>query len=333
MERIKKLFPGMVFTALLAFISIFIQNINFIKKLHFSSLIIAIILGLLLKNIFKIPVLFDEGIRFSLKRILRLGVILLGFRLSFAEISLIGWKGLILVLIVTPATILFATWLGKKFGLDKNLSLLIGSGTGICGASAIAAVAPIINGDEKDSTFAIATVTIFGTIAMFLYPILFRVFHLPNLVYAVWTGSSIHEVAQVVATGFAAGDQAGQFATLIKLTRVLMVIPISIIIGIITFRKSEKGVASKKMEMSSVPWFVFGFLAIFIINSLHVVPTSTTQGFITLDSFLLTWAMAGMGLETSLEKMKQVGMKAFYVGLITWLFIGSLGFVMAELLF
>ncbi|WP_339064184.1 putative sulfate exporter family transporter [Tepidibacillus marianensis] len=139
-----------------------------------------------------------------------------------------GWKGLLLVLIVTPTTLWFATWIGKKLGLDRNLALLIGSGTAICGASA---VAPVIDGDEKDSTFAIATVTISGTISMFLYPVIYNVFHLLNLLYAVWTGSSTHEVAQVVAAGFTAGGQAEQFATLVKLTRVLLVIPIAMIIG------------------------------------------------------------------------------------------------------
>ena len=331
MGKIKKLLPGLLFTALFAYLSILIQNIEFMKRLHFSSLIIAILLGMVVKNTVKIPSVFDDGIKFSLKKILRLAVILLGFKLSLTEAAEIGWKGLVLVLIVTPTTLWFATWVGKKLGLDKNLALLIGSGTAICGASAVAAVAPVVDGDEKDSTFAIATVTIFGTISMFLYPLIYNVFHLPNILYAVWAGSSIHEVAQVVAAGFTAGDQAGQFATLVKLTRVLLVIPIAMSIGLWQMR-GEKG-EKRGMKKDTIPWFVFGFLGVFIINSLHFIPKNITEQLVTLDSFLLTWAMAGMGLETSFEKMKKVGIKPFYAGAITTVFIGVLGFVMSELLF
>jgi len=331
LDKAKNLLPGLVFAAFLAYVSTLIQDLDVMKKLHFSSIIIAIILGMILKNTVKIPTVFDEGIKFSLKKILRLAVILLGFKLSLTEAAQIGWKGLILVLIVTPSTLWFATWIGRKLGLDRNLALLIGSGTAICGASAVAAVAPVVDGDEKDSTFAIATVTIFGTISMFLYPVIYNVFHLPNLLYAVWAGSSIHEVAQVVAAGFTAGDQAGQFATLVKLTRVLLIIPIATIIGLWQMR-GQKG-EKRGIKKDTIPWFVFGFLGVFIINSLHIIPKNPTDQLVSLDSFLLTWAMAGMGLETSFEKMRQVGIKPFYVGFMTTIFISILGFIMSELLF
>lgn len=333
MKKIVDLLPGLLFTAFLAVISLFIQQITFVQKMHLSSLIIAIILGILVSNIMKIPKLFSYGIQFSFKKVLRLGVILLGMKLSFTEVSMIGWKGILLVLIVTPATILIAIFLGKKFGLEKNLSILIGTGTGICGASAIAAISPVIDGDEKDSTFAIATVTIFGTIAMFLYPIIFRIFHIPNLIYAVWTGSSIHEVAQVIAAGYAAGDQALQFATIIKLTRVLLVVPFALIVSILQLRGSSENKGTGKLKRESIPWFVFGFLAVFIINSLNVIPKPFMNPLITSDGFLLTWAMAGMGLSTNFNKIKQVGIKATLLGLIIWAFIAIFGFIVSSLLF
>lgn len=334
MEKFKKIIPGLLFTGTLAFASMKIQNIEWMQNMHFSSLIIAIIFGILLKNTIKVPTVFNDGIKFSLKQVLRLGIILLGFKLSFSDVGQIGPNGVILVTFVTLATILFTTWLGKRLGLDRNLALLIAAGSSICGASAVAAVAPVIDAEEKDITFSIATVTVFGTIAMFLYPVLFKVLNLSNVFYAVWAGSSIHEVAQVVAAGFAAGDQAGQFATLVKLTRVLLIIPTAIILGIVQIKHQKaSGNGNWSLRKITIPWFVFGFLAVIVINSMQVVPQHITKGFISLDGFLLTIAMAAMGLETSLERMKSVGMKPLYIGLAASIFISGLGYAMTTLLF
>jgi len=336
MKEIKNYMPGLIFTTIIALVSFQIQSIDVIKEMHLSSLIIAILLGVIINNVFKIPRVFEPGIHFALKKILRLAIILLGFRLSFSQVASIGGKGLILVIIVSSFTMFFAKWLGQSLGLNKNLALLIGTGTSICGASAIAAVAPVIEGEsdniKDDIAFAIGTVTLFGTIAMFLYPMIFKFFHLSPLLYAVWTGSSIHEVAQVVAAGFAAGNQAGQFATLVKLTRVLLIIPLVIILGI---RQIKKGKNRSKLNFTkiTIPWFVFGFLATVIINSLSVIPEKIVSGLVSFDSFLLTIAMAGMGLETSFDKIKKVGIKPFYVGFAIWIFIGSFAFIIARLLF
>ncbi|SMB91665.1 conserved hypothetical integral membrane protein [Desulfonispora thiosulfatigenes DSM 11270] len=328
----KKIIPGLLFTTALAWVSIKIQNLEVLQNMHLSSLIVAIVLGMLIKNILPVPETFSAGITFSVKRVLRLAIILLGFKLSFAEVTQIGGRGFILVFFVTIITILFTVWLGKKMGLDDKLALLIGAGSSICGASAIAAVAPVVDADERDTTFAIATVTIFGTIAMFAFPFMYKVFHLPNLLYAVWAGSSIHEVAQVVAAGFAAGDEAGQFATLIKLTRVLLIIPIAIFLGVKEAKKKQNG-KTISMKQITIPWFVFGFLAVVIINSINIVPQNLTGQFLAIDAFLLTIAMGGMGLSTDLEKMKKVGMKPFYLGLTTSVFIAVLGFAASKLLF
>lgn len=331
MEQIKKLVPGIIFTGILAWICIQIQQIKVISNLHFSSLIIAIIAGILINNLIKIPSLFSKGITFSSKKILRLAIILLGFKLSLLEISQIGGNGIILITIVSTATIFFTVWLGGKFGLERNLALLIGAGSSICGASAVAAVAPVIKAEEKDITFAIATVTIFGTIAMFLYPLLYRFLQIPDFIYAVWAGSSIHEVGQVVAAGFAAGDQVGKFATLIKLTRVLLVIPAAIILGVTQIQHEKRN--SQGFSKLAIPWFVFGFLAVVIINSVNIIPGNITNSFIVIDSFLLTVAMAGLGLETNLDKMRKVGMQPFYVGLIVSIFIAVFSFILSNILY
>ncbi len=331
MEQARKVLPGLTFLGLLTWISMQIQQIEYIRNLHLSAFIIAIILGMLIRNIMPVPPLFQAGINFSFKKVLRLAIVLLGFKLSFAEVGEIGTKGFLLVLIVTATTIFFTLWLGNKISLDRDLTLLIAAGSSICGASAVAAVAPVINAKERDTTFAVATVTIFGTLSMFLYPILYRTFHLPGLSYAVWTGASIHEVAQVVAAGFAAGEVPGQFATLVKLSRVLLIIPVTIILGISYIRRQKD--ASWDYRQITIPWFVFGFLAVVMINSLHIVPASISTQLITIDNFLLTFAMAGMGLETSLEKMKKVGLRPFYLGLLSTIFISVFGFILSNLMF
>lgn len=331
MPKLKIMIPGLIFAALVAGLAMGIQNLKWVQHFHLSSLIIAILIGMFVRNAVQLPTSLDSGIRFSSKKILRLSIILLGFQLSLGEITAIGFKGLLVVTIVSTCTLLFSFLLGKKMGLDRNLSLLIGAGSSVCGASAVAAVAPVIHAEEKDTTFSIATVTIFGTISMFLYPILYKVFHMPNLLYAVWTGTSIHEVAQVVAAGFAAGDNTGQFATLVKLTRVLLIIPIAIILGFTQLKLKAEN--SRTLRKITIPWFVFGFLAMVILNSARWLPDQLVQEFVSLDRFLLTWAMAGLGLVTSFEKMKQIGLKPFYLGLATTVFISVLGFVAADLFF
>lgn len=331
MDKVKKYLPGLTFTAILAGAAMIFEHSSPFANLHLSSLIIAILLGILANNIINIPPVFTEGIRFSFKKVLRLAIILLGFKISFAQIGLVGVKGIFIVLIVTAATIFFTLWLGRKFKLDKDLTLLIAAGSSICGASAVAAIAPVINAKEKDITFAVATITIFGTVAMFLYPLIFHLFHLSGLFYATWAGSSIHEVAQVVAAGFAAGETAGQFATLVKLTRVLLIIPVTIVVGMVQTKEQQQAQGQDTTSKVSIPWFVLGFLAVVIINSLHIVPVAVSKQLVTLDSFLLTVAMAGMGLETSLKMIKNVGMKPLYLGLFTSVFISILGFFVTAL--
>lgn len=357
MKHVQKLLPGLIFTALLAWFAMYVQTVPMVEMLHLSSLILAILLGMVINNLVKLPGFLSDGIRFSAKKILRLAIILLGFKLSFADVLQIGGKGLIAVTVVTAATMLFTIWLGKRMGLDEKLTMLIGAGTSICGASAIAAVAPVVKAEEKDTSFAIAAITLFGTLSMFVYPILYKLFHIPEMLYSIWAGASIHEVAQVVAAGFAAGEGAGEFATLVKLARVLLVIPITLILGWREARKTvdeahegndvlsgamleraNNGMAGRSEQKAGrgkmvIPWFVFGFLAMVIVNSVGILPTTTVQGIVKFDGFLLTWSMVGLGLETSLEKMKKVGLKPFYAGFVVTVFIAILGFLLANIVY
>lgn len=325
-----QLIPGIIVTFILAILSYTLASLPLISYLNLSSLIIAILLGMLIGNLIKLPDLVKPGLVFSSKTILRLAIILLGFKLSIADVSQVGGKGLLIVILTTATTLIFTLWVGNKLQLGRNLTVLIGAGTSICGASAIAAVAPIVKADEEDTAFAIATITIFGTISMLLFPLIYQILNLPELFYAVWTGSSIHEVAQVVAAGFAAGETTGQFATIVKLSRVLLIIPATIIIGLVEIKRMKAKAGTNEL---TIPWFVFGFLLTIIINSLNLIPVPVVDNIVILDGFLLTVAMAAMGLGTNFQNMRKVGTKAFYLGLATTLFIASYGFILSSLMF
>lgn len=324
-----KIIPGLILTIIVTVISYALTKLSIISSLHLSSLIIAILLGMLIGNLFTLPELIKPGLTFSAKTILRLAVILLGFKLSLTDVAAVGGRGLLVVVIVTFATLFFAIWVGEKLKLNRNLTLLIGTGTAICGASAIAAAASVVNADEEDTTFAIALITIFGTISIFLFPICYQILHLPELVYSIWVGSSIHEVAQVVAAGFAVSETTGQFATVVKLSRVILIIPITILLGYFVYKNGDK----KKANISQImPWFVLGFLATIIINSLNILPNTLVNNIVVLDSFLLTMAMAGMGLVTNFKNISKVGKSAFNAGLLVTLFITIFGLVITQLI-
>ncbi len=328
-----KYLPGLLLTSTIAIISTQLQQLGIIKRMHLSSLILAILLGVLINNIVQLPPAVRPGIQFSMKKILRLAILGLGFRLSLAQVTEVGGKGLILVIVVTFATLIFAKWIGEKLGLSSNQSVLLAAGTAICGASAIAAASSVLPEDdeiEDDITVAIGTITLFGTLAMVLYPVTQQILQLPTLVYAAWTGSSVHEIAQVVAAGFAVGQEGGQYAILIKLTRVLLIIPVTIALGI---RQLKKERSSGERKAITIPWFVFGFLAVVLFNSANILAANLVAGLVAIDGFLLSVAMAGMGLETNFAKMRQVGAKPVYAGLWTTLFISLLGLILSGLLF
>jgi len=331
--EIRKYISGLGLVAVLTILSIFIQNIPAIKSLSLSAIIIAIVLGILVKNTIGTKDSMSCGIKLCSKKVLRLAIILLGFKLSLMEVSKLGFKAGIIILIVSITTILFTRYLGKKLNVSRNLSLLIGAGTSICGASAIVAVNAVTKSEnEENIPFAVGVVTIFGTLSMILYPIAFHIFHLNTMIYSLWTGSSIHEVAQVVAAGFAASTQAGTSATVVKLTRVLLIIPVTIFLSIRESKRQTQSDEKFSMKNITIPWFVLMFLAVIAINSIGIVPQNISKGLIELDNYLMAAAMVGLGLETSISGMKMVGLKPIYLGAISSLFISVFSIIIILLL-
>lgn len=327
--HIKGYLKGLLLVALVAAASMAAQNVSVVKSLNFSSLIIAIFIGATIKNLFGVKESMNAGIKFASKRLLRLAIILLGFKLSLAQIADIGPKAFLLIVIVTTLTLIFTKRIGRKFSIPEKRAILIGSGISICGASAVAAVNGVIKSDDEDVAFAIGIVTVFGTLFMLVYPLFFNLLHLDASFYSLWAGSSIHEVAQVVAAGFAASNEAGTYATLVKLTRVLFIIPVTVYLSISEIRKNKEGEFS--WQNISIPWFVILFLGVVTINSTVNIPQKLLNGLIVADNIFMTAAMAGLGLEISIANMKKVGLKPLYLGAAASLFISVLSAVVIGL--
>jgi len=320
------LFPGILVPIIIAILSIFLANVDFVKNtLHFSSLILAILIGVLVGNLIKFPESFKPGITFALKKVLRIAIVFLGFRLTFQSVLDVGLIGLIVDTIMLVGTFLLGVWVSRKvFGLDDKMSYLISSGSSICGASAVLATAPVVKAEMHHAAMAVATVTIFGTISMFIYPVIYKAGLLPgfnDILYGIWVGASVHEVAQVVAAGFAISEPAGNTATIAKLTRVMMLAPLLIILSIYLAKKHTTHGATVSLRDIPIPYFVFGFIAMVGVNSLGVIPSNIVSAINYIDGFLLTVAMAAMGIETNINKVKGVGMKPIYAAAVLFVFL------------
>ncbi|BDM83379.1 YeiH family protein [Acaryochloris marina] len=302
--------------------------INRLPGFHFlSPLILAVVLGIAVRNSLTLSPTFQSGIRFTLKRLLRLAIILLGLRLSLPQILAVGLKGLGIVALVLSCTFVFTCWLGRQLGVSPQLSQLIAAGTSICGASAVVATNGVIEGSDEDVAYAVTIVTVFGTLSMLLYPMLYSGLHLSPEAFGVWTGASIHEVAQVVAAAFQTSQVSGELATIAKLSRVVFLIPIMLLLGVLSFRHSYQSGHSKSLP---IPWFVVGFVALIGVNSLNVLPLGLTDALTQGNKFLLTVSLAAMGLETRLHKFQQMGLRPLYLGAAAWLFISIFSLSLVE---
>jgi uncharacterized integral membrane protein (TIGR00698 family) len=336
MEEIKKILPGLSVATLIAVISTFLASTDFIKNsVNFSPLILAILIGVVVGNVVKLPDSFKPGITFSLKKILRIAIVFLGFRLTFQNIIDVGIEGLIVDTIMLLGTFFLGYYVATKvFKLENDMAYLLATGSAICGASAVLATSAVVKSELHKSAMAVATVTIFGTIAMFVYPAVYKaglLLDFDDVLYGLWTGATVHEVAQVVAAGFAISEDAGNTATIAKLTRVMMLAPLLIALSIFLARKHAIHGAGVSLRDIPIPYFVFGFIAMVGVNSLGIIPQNITNGINIVDTFLMTIAMSAMGIETNINKMKGVGMKPIYVALIMFLFLFFGGIIVVKL--
>ena len=281
--------------------------------------IIALFMGTIINSFFH-PAWLRPALKFTSKKILKVAIILLGASLSIGTIMTVG-KMTFFVMIFTFAMCFGAGFFIRKlFGLNWKLSNLISAGTGICGGSAVAAIAPVIDADDKDIAFAMSSTFLFDMVMIALYPLMGHALGLTDIAYGIWAGTSVNDTASVVASGYAFSEIAGDLATMVKLTRTIAIIPTVLVFAYIGTRLKQKelkaaGQGKKVNLVKIIPWFIGGFLLLAILNSVGFIPAAASRAMKSTSKFLMVTALAAIGLGTSIFDFKKAGLKPMFYGI------------------
>lgn len=308
---------GIAICFAVAFLSIMLEKL--IPGELLGSSIIALFMGTIINSFFH-PDWIKPALKFTSKRILKVAIVLLGASLSISTIISVG-KMTFFVMIFTFAMCFGGGFFVRKlFGLNWKLSNLISAGTGICGGSAVAAIAPVIDADDKDIAFALSSTFIFDMVMVALYPIMGKALGMSDIAYGIWAGTSVNDTASVVASGYAFSDAAGDFATMVKLTRTIAIIPTVLVFAYIGTRVKQKELKTvsggKKVNvLKIIPWFIGGFLALVIVNSIGLIPVGVSDVMKNISKFLMVTALAAIGLGTSITDFKKAGLSPMFYGI------------------
>ncbi len=290
---------------------------------HLSALLLVILLGMAWKSLAPVPEAALPGIRIAQRPVLRWAVAGLGFRLSLSELWKIGAPALVVVIVSTLTALVFGWWIARRLGISEKLGLLLGVGGAICGASAVVAADSVVQAEKRDAALALGIITLLGTVGILIYPLLLRPLALSDFAYGVWDGASLHEMAQVVAAGFAVSDEAARVATVVKLARICLLAPVVLYLGwSLRHQHREAG----RANVSPVPWFLVLFVAFAVVNSLGVLPKPWIEALKTADLWLLCLGMAGVGLQTGFHDLKSAGMKPILAGGAQWVFLAGVSY-------
>ena len=342
----QRLLPGLALSAALAAAAVALGRIGWLQDHGLSALTLAIVLGMLVGNTVypRFAAASGPGVNFSKQTLLRLGVVLYGLRLTVQDVGQVGLAGVVIDALVLGSTFALACWVGTRWlGMDRKTVMLIGAGSSICGAAAVMAAEPVVKGRAEQVTVAVATVVIFGTLAIFLYPVLFALNEQFNVIgggargFGVYIGSTLHEVAQVVAAARSIGTEAADTAVIAKMVRVMMLAPFLIMLSAWLARdearssaKSGNGPAQltsgqPQKTPLAIPGFAIGFVAVVLFNSLHWLPAKVLPVITDIDTALLAMAMAALGLSTHLSAIRKAGFKPILLALIlfVWLVVGG----------
>jgi uncharacterized integral membrane protein (TIGR00698 family) len=322
--------PGLLLTALITAAAFGLREMPNISIV--SPLILSIVLGMLFHNAIGTPARAKEGVTFALRRVLRFAIILLGLQLTAAQIADVGGSGLAVIALTLIATFVFTTLAGRLLGVEKKLTQLIAAGTSICGASAVIATNTVTNAHDEDVAYAVACVTVFGSIAIFAYPLLPGLLHLEPRAFGLWTGASIHEIAQVVAASYQEGQQAGEFGTIAKLSRVAMLAPMVIGLGLLAARNNRKAGVTNATARAPMPWFVLGFVALVGLNSVVTIPPEARSVIVSVTTVMLSMALAAMGLETDIRKLRAKGLRPLMLGAAAFFFIAGFSLLLVKIM-
>ncbi len=279
--------------------------------------VFGIALGILIATFIKLPAATARGIKFTSKYVLQLAVVLLGFEMNLATIWRVGQQSFVLILLTLTVALTTAYLAGRAFRVGGKLTTLIGVGTAICGGSAIAAASSAIEADDQEISYAISTIFLFNVAAVFLFPLLGHLLRLSDTGFGLWAGTAINDTSSVVAAGYSFSNAAGSFATVVKLTRSLMILPITLGLAVLHARGGRR--ANNFNLLRVFPWFVLGFLAAAVLSSSGLLAVESAAGLAATGKFLIIAAMAAIGFNTNLKKFIQTGPRPLLLGGFTWL--------------
>jgi uncharacterized integral membrane protein (TIGR00698 family) len=332
----RSLLPGLLLSGIIAAVAILLSQFNWLESHGLSALTIAIILGIGLGNTLysRMAAYCEPGVIFSKQSLLRLGIILYGFRLTFQDLSSVGLAGVVIDALVLTSTFAISMLVGiKLLKLDRNTAVLIGAGSSICGAAAVMAAGPVVRGRAEQVTVAVSTVVVFGTLAIFVYPALYRwnlQWHLLGMStsasqFGIFAGSTVHEVAQVVAAAKAVNQEAANTAVITKMVRVMMLAPFLIFLSAYLakpMRTQEfNTVSTMTTRRITIPWFAFAFIGVVAFNSLSLLPSPVIAEAVDVDTILLATAMAALGLTTHFSAIRRAGFKPLVLALVLFLWL------------
>lgn len=334
MNFIKKYVPGLALTALLAVAANWISGL--IPYHLISGGVFALLLGMLLNPLLRKYQLFQGGVSVASRQVLRLAIILMGLTLSFSQVLSVGKYSLIVMCFTLLAAFGGGYLLGKLFGMNWKLSGLISAGTGICGGSAIAAIAPTIDAEDKDIAYAISATFLFDIVMVILFPIAGRYFGMSDIGFGLWAGTAVNDTSSVVAAGYAFSDAAGAYSMIVKLTRTLSIIPTVLVFSLINARlqaKSTGAMHREKINFKKIfPYFILAFLAMVAIKSTGLIPESVT-GVVTAGSkFFMVMALGAIGLKTNFKEVAKSGLKPMIHGFLISALVVVVSFFVQKLL-
>lgn len=280
--------------------------------------IIALFMGTIINSFFH-PAWIKPALKFVSKKVLKLAIILLGASLSISTIMSVGQQTFFVMIFTFAMCFGGGYFIRKLFGLNWKLSNLISAGTGICGGSAVAAIAPVIDADDKDIAFAMSSTFLFDMVMVALYPIMGRLLGMSDIAFGIWAGTSVNDTASVVASGYAFSEAAGDFATMVKLTRTIAIIPTVLVFAWIGTRVKQKQLQAasggqKVNLVKIIPWFIVGFLALAVLNSTGCIPAAVSGVLKGASKFLMVTALAAIGLGTSITDFKKAGLAPMFYG-------------------
>ena len=327
-HAVRPVVPGLVVVCALAALAFVLAEWS-----SFSSLVVGIALGAVVANTLGVPAVLAPGVRFGARTLLRAGIVVLGLRLSLGDVVGLGADGLLVVMMVVIVTFFGTQWIARQLGIGRDLGLLVATGYSICGASAIAAVNGVVHADEEETAYAITLVTIAGTLSIFVLPFVADRIGLVGAEFGTWVGASVHDVGQVVATASTGDAAALEAATVVKLTRVVLLAPLVALVSLSARRRAPKTLSAASNDAAVeqhpplLPLFVIGFLAAMLVRSSGVLSDEALDVAADVEKILLTVALVSMGMGVRVGQMRRLGARPLVLGLLAWVLVAGTAYV------